>query len=61
MFKLPDDKANIKYEMALLEVIGSNGRLLNSEEIERYVVLEQRLQDIEATEQIMEAVYEVWR
>jgi len=59
MFKLPDDKANIKYEMALLEVIGSNGRLLNSEEIERYVVLEQRLQDIEATEQIMEAVYEV--
>lgn len=58
MFNIPDDKYNIKYELALIDLKVMNGEILSIKELDTWIKLDDKLKDIEATEAIMEAVYE---
>jgi len=59
MFELPEDEANIKYQLALLDIVIHSGKILTIPEMAKYTKLQTRLKDLEATREIMEAVYEI--
>lgn len=58
IYNMPNDEANIKYELARIDGGAKRGVVMGDLGHEYREKLEEKLKDIQATRAIMEAVYE---